>query len=66
MVMIFTIVSAVQEFLNEARDQMIQNIKDDREKKEREAREAEEVIAVNQKFCNQFFYIFMSFLCADI
>ena len=43
MVMIFTIVSAVQEFLNQARDEMIGAIKEEKERKEREAREAEEV-----------------------
>lgn len=44
MVMVFTIVSAVQEFLNDKKDEMITKIKDEDERKEREEKEAEEVL----------------------
>jgi len=50
MVMIFTIVSAVQEFLNQTRDDMILAIKEEKEKKEREIREAEEVLDCGVKW----------------
>ena len=43
MVMIFTIVSAVQEFLNEEKDGILQRVKEEEERKEKEIREAEEV-----------------------
>jgi len=43
MVMVFTIVSAVQEYLNEKKDLLVNRIKEEEERKEREEKEAEEV-----------------------
>ena len=41
--MIFSIVSAVQDFLNQTKDEMIESIKEAKERKERESQEAEKV-----------------------
>lgn len=56
MVMIFTLVTAVQEKLNEIIDQMKIRREEEKKRKEREAEEAEKVKQTNTQYCSRDFY----------